>query len=76
MDKVYILKEDVNEWIGKYFGNKDLVSVDELLDIIENLDDEVNNLKEEIKNIKQDRDDNYRPISYYEQYAINEDDFN
>lgn len=75
MEKVYILKEDVNKWIGKYFGNKDFVSVDELLDIIENLDDEVTYLKEQIEDIKQDRDDNYRPISYYEQYAINEDDF-
>lgn len=75
MENVYILKEDVNKWIGKYFGNKDFVSVDDLLTIIEDLDSEVESLKEEIEDIKQDRDDNYRPISYYQQYGINEDNF-
>ena len=42
MDQVFIRKIDLNRWIAKYCpDNKDLVSVDDLLSIIEDLDSEV-----------------------------------
>ena len=74
MNEVYIDMRKENEWIRKYF-DKDLVSIEELIGCIEDLDGEIDSLKEQIEDIKQDRDDNYKPISYYKQYAINEDSF-
>lgn len=60
--KSYILKKDLNEWVGKYFEKKDLISIEDLIAVIEELDAEVENLKEEKEQIIQDRDDNYKSI--------------
>ena len=75
MERVYIDIRKENQWIRKYFNNKDFISVDDLLDVIENLDSEVECLKEQIEDIKQDRDDNYRPIPYSEQICVDENMF-
>ena len=64
MNEVYIKKEDVNRWIGKYFPNKELISVDDLIACIEDLDSEVESLKNKIEDIEQDIEDNYRPIEW------------
>ena len=75
MDQVYIKKEDVDKWIGKYFPNKDLISIDDLIRCIEDLDSEVKRLEEKIEDVEQDIEDNYRPIPVSEQVGISDKDF-
>ena len=75
MDKIYIKSEDVNKWISKYFDGQDVVSVDYLIGIIEELDEEVERLNKELKDTKQNYEDNYKQISDYELYNVDESDF-
>ena len=75
MDKIYIKAEDVNKWISKYFNGQDVVSVDYLIGIIEELDDEVERLNKELEDTKQNYEDNYKQISDYELYNVDESDF-
>ena len=53
MDQVFIDMRKENSWISKHF-NKDLVSVEELLCCIEDLDLKVDSLQEELEE-KEDR---------------------
>ena len=46
-----------------------------LLDIIQDLMCELDNAKEKYEDLKQDLEDNYKPISHYEEYGISESDF-
>lgn len=59
MNKVYILKDELNSWISKYF-NKDLISVDDLISCIEDLDEEIDELKELIETKENDYPDEER----------------
>lgn len=74
MEEVYILKKDLNEWIGKYF-TKDLISIDDLLATIEDLDGEVEHLKEELEHKENYYQDNWRPIDEMTMYGLSERDF-
>ena len=74
MSEVYIDMRKENEWIRKYF-TKDLVSIDDLLNVIEELDSEVNDWKIKYSELQTDLQDNYKPISHYEEYGISESDF-
>ena len=51
MDEVYIDMRKENEWIRKYF-NGDLVSIEELIGCIENLDGEIEHWKEKYEELK------------------------
>ena len=52
MNNVYISTNELTEWIiDKYFRNKDLVSIDDLIGLIEDLDSEVEKLNEEIDSL-------------------------
>lgn len=53
MDKVYILKEDLNKWIARHLPNRDLISIDDLLNTIEDMDDTINDLNEELTRLKE-----------------------
>ena len=53
MGNVYIKTEDTNKWIAKYFNNKDLISIEDLLDLIEELDSDVEYLKDKIKEMEE-----------------------
>ena len=75
MDEVFIRKEDLNKWEAKYFPNKDLISINDLLDVITDLDSDVTYLKEKIEDMEQDIQDNYRRISVSEQVGISDKDF-
>lgn len=66
MNEVYIDMRKESKWISKYF-NKDLVSIEELLGVIEDLDSELESLQEKYDDLKQDMEDNYRPIPIEEQ---------
>lgn len=56
MNEVFIDIRKENEWIRKHFENKDFVSIDDLVNCIENLILEIDNMKEkyedEIETIK------------------------
>ena len=45
LDSIYILKEEMPEWLQKYFKNIDLISIEQLIDLISDLDDEIQELK-------------------------------
>jgi hypothetical protein len=77
MDRIMIDLRNENECsqIRKIFTNKDLVSVEDLLDMICELDDRVSDLTDEIRDIKQDLEDNYKRISIEDQVGISERDF-
>ena len=59
----------------KYFENKDMVSVEELLNALEKAVDDKETIKQEYKEFKQEVEDNYKPITYAEQIGYNEKDF-
>ena len=75
MDEVYIKVNDLNKWVSKYFKDKDIVSIDELVGTIEDLDDEIERLKEKIEDMEQDIQENYKPIPASEQVGVSDRDF-
>lgn len=75
MDEIYIDMRNQNQWIRKYFVNKDLVTIEDLLGVIEDLDYEVGVLNEKIEDMEQDIKDNYKPISHWEEYGLNPNDY-
>lgn len=74
MNEIYVDMRTQGEWIRKYF-NADFVTIDNLLNCIEELDGKIDTLEETIQEMKQDIQDNYKPISHYEEYGISESDF-
>lgn len=74
MDEVYIDMRKENAWIRKYF-NSDLVSIEELLATIEDLDGEIEHWKEKYQDLEEDLRDNYRAIPYNEQVCVSDRDF-
>lgn len=52
MENVYIKTEDLNYWIAKYFKNKDIISIDDLIGCIENLDEDNESLKIKIEELE------------------------
>lgn len=58
---IYLKTSTLNSWIiNKYFPEKDLIKVEDLISTLEELDSEVEHIKEELENVIQDRDDNYK----------------
>ena len=76
MDEVYIKTSTLPQWLDqKYFLGQDLVSLEDLISLIEDLDAEVERLEEIIDEINQDIKDNYRFIPMGEQVGISDRDF-
>lgn len=50
MNRVYIDKGELNSWVAKYFPTKDLISIDDLIGCIEDLDAELEEIKESHEN--------------------------
>ncbi len=50
MNRVYIDKGELNSWVAKYFPTKDLISIDDLIECIEDLDAELEEIKESHEN--------------------------
>lgn len=72
MEQVLIRKSELNKWIAKYFLNQDLISIEELLSVIEELDKEVDRLKEKISDLENQEE----PIKdYYDYYGVSRNDF-
>lgn len=64
-----------NNQIKNIFLNKDLVSIDELLSKIEELDDDRKYIKQEFEEYKEYVEEYYKQKTGYEIYGINEKDF-
>ena len=75
MNKILVDIREENNTIKKHFNNKDVVSVEELLDIIDNLSYELDRLDEEYKDFKQSVKENYRQIPVSEQVQVYDKDF-
>lgn len=72
MNKVMVNLEE--DYCRKYF-NKDVVSIDDILDKLKELDDELYEQKEKYKELEDDLRDNYKPYSNEELYGISDRDF-
>ena len=80
MNEVYInIKEfGENSWLGSILYKrfkKDLISVDELLTMIEDLSSDVETLEDRVRDLEEDIEQNYRPIPVHEQYEVYDSDF-
>lgn len=73
MENVFIKREELNKWIAKYF-KEDLVSIEDILRVLEDLEFELDSLKEEFEDYKQMVEDNYKPISAYSMYGVSKND--
>lgn len=74
MENVFIKREELNKWIAKYF-KEDLVSIDDILRVLEDLEFELDNLKEEFDDYKQMVADNYKPRSASSMYGVSDNDY-
>ena len=76
MEQVYINLKDMNECFTKRYLQetlkKDLVSVNELIGLIEDLKGDYDVLQEKYEDLEQDMRDNYKPISVEEQIGYSE----
>lgn len=52
-----------------------VLTLEELLNLCEDLYNEINVLNEKIEDLEQDIEDNYTPINKAEQYSISDSDF-
>lgn len=68
MEKILVDIREESKQIKRIFENKDLISIEDLLSKIEELDDDKGYLEDKIKDMEQDIEDNYKPISKAEQY--------
>lgn len=68
MEKILVDIREESEQIKRIFENKDLISIEDLLSKIEELDDDKGYLEDKIKDMEQDIEDNYKPISKSEQF--------
>ena len=77
--EILIRKKDIDDFDCLYADrlgiDKDLVSIDDLLGIIQDLYYENERLKEEFEDYKRQVEDNYEKISPYKMYGISERDF-
>lgn len=68
MEKILVDIREASKQIKRIFENKDLISIEDLLSKIEELDDDKGYLEDKIKDMEQDIEDNYKPISKSEQF--------
>ena len=72
MEQIMINLED--NFYRRYF-NKDVVTLEEVLRKVEDLDDEIEYLKEAYVRLEEDIRDNFKPIPVAEQNGISDRDF-
>lgn len=82
MKNVYIKRQDIldfdcirEETLERIGIKKDIISIEDLLAILEELYADKERLEEELEDLRQDVRDNYKQISDYEMYGISERDF-
>ena len=65
-DEKEIIKKVQERTITEYDIQNDFINVEHIMYIVEDLLNEIDRLEEEKEEIIQERDDNYRPLSYEE----------
>lgn len=65
-DEKEIIKKVQKRTITEYDIQNDFINVEHIMYIVEDLLNEIDRLEEEKEEIIQERDDNYRPLSYEE----------
>lgn len=74
MNDAYINVKKQNKKISSLF-EKEFVSVEDILNKLDEMINEVDDLNEKIQHIEQDREENYRPVPVAEQVGISDRDF-
>lgn len=74
MNNVYIKKEELNEWLAKHFEG-DLISIDDLLNKMEDMDCEIDNLKEKIEEMEEQLKEKTIEVPATSYYGVSERDF-
>ena len=77
MDNVKIDIRKESERLQKIFEGQDLVSIEDLLNVIEELDYEKEEIQGEFDDYKEMVDQNYKPIyqDEYDEYGVSRSDF-
>ena len=82
MDKVLIKAEELEKYTSIEglkkiipISQDDILSIEDLMEMIDELYREYSRLEEKLESEIQNREDNYEPISPYKLYGINERDF-
>lgn len=75
MDDIYVDLRTQNDWIRFLFPTVDFVSVEDIIEKLEELYDENEGIKEEFEDFKRDVEDNYKRVSISEQLDISDRDF-
>lgn len=65
-DEKEIIKQVQKRTITEYDIQNDFINVEHIMYMVEDLLNEIDRLEEEKEEIIQERDDNYRPLSYEE----------
>lgn len=77
--EVLIRKQEIDDYDCLYADklgiDKDLLTIEDLLGVIQDLYYENERLKEEFEDFKKQVEDNYEPISPYKMYGISKRDF-
>lgn len=55
-----------------YFKKKDIYDWEEIIEIIETMESDIKTTREELERLKEDIDSNYKRISVFEQYDIDD----
>lgn len=77
MENVLIDIRKESKQIQRIFNNQDLVSVEDLLAMIEELDDQLSGLEDEYNDFKNDVEENYKLKDYdpYDEFGVSRSDF-
>lgn len=75
MENVYVDIRNECDFIRDMFENKDIVSIEEIFNKLEDLVDEKTDLEIKFEDFKQNVQDNYRPVSLSDQLDISDRDF-
>lgn len=77
MENVLIDIRNESRQIRRIFEGKDLVSVEDLLNVIEEQDDEIDELDSKMREMEEYYEENYTPKPYdpYEERGVSRSDF-
>lgn len=74
MEHIYINVEET--WLERKLGVK-MISIEQLIDMLDSKIDEVDELKEKIEEMQNDIEENYirKQFNPYDEYGLNKEDF-
>lgn len=73
LSEIYLSTDVFSNWVkDKYFVDKDIITLDDLLTKFEDTLDDLERTQEEYNNFKKDVEDNYKPLTTAEQIGWDE----